>query len=542
MSTTTYSYSAVSEEVTLRQLREKEEQARKALRRRLGAAQKNVAAQEKRYEKLLAKFDGTRAQLPDLTYTLPSLPSAPAGNDPAAFERHAKTLADLIKRYEQEGQKAINDAEIALERRRQLAATWTEIHAVEAEIVVRNQVCATLAQGFGTRFVATSPKALHKTATLEQAQAHLQNIRATLADLQTHHKTLQQLAETHQGIRDAEAKIEPYRADCLVLAQHLNEQVNIRMLQPLNKSASLVDAQAYLQTIQTYLSELQAQHSSLSSRVQSRERAQALSGNVVAAVSASARQAAWETEKNREAREKTKRNIEAALIAAKLDMAELPQALQLQAATVLETPEADAGKQVADQINRHRVRLDKIATAEQMLAEPPQYADDSTGAMNTRWTNLVKRLEAVICGWDEFSASLELEHRQIQEDCARAMQRAYGKAHFFEVAADSELSLSDGEDGLVLMDLDGFPGYYVKSENIQVDDGYVTEMQLLADPDVVGNASLDQAATKVACDRLQAMANRPGSSVATEVREKERKPEVTRKRRPVSRKAHAAHI
>jgi hypothetical protein len=212
-------------------------------------------------------------------------------------------------------------------------------------------------------------------------------------------------------------------------------------------------------------------------------------------------------------------------------MAELPMALQLQATFAIEQAAVtNASPQVAALINRHRVRLDNIAKAEKLLSNPPKYADNSTGAMEIRWRNLINRLQAVTCGLDEWIGSLELEYHQIQKDCACAMQRAYAKANFIAAAIDSDFQISTDGDDLILMDLTDYPGYFVEVEKELTDDGYLTVAKLKKEFSV--NSDHDAVVTEVVCKKMQEMAQSNDTKVDSGIEVLERKPEVTRARRP----------
>jgi hypothetical protein len=466
MSTTTVSYSATTEEVSLRELRRREEKAREALRRRLGKAQKAIAVQEARYAKLVELLDKERARLPDLAFTAPALPSAAAGQDPTELEKHASMVSQLVDALEHQTRAAIAAAEVALERRRKLASAWTEVHNTLSEIAVRNRACTALASQLHEPFDAVTSKRPDETATLEEAQAALQSLR---------------------GILDR----------------------------------------------------LQEQQISLERRVQVRKTVRSLSGSsLVRAVSAVERLDAWDAKKASEAKARAKRTVNEAMALAKINMEDLPIALQLQATLAIEQAHlTDSSRQVADLINRHRVRLNAIEMAERMLANPPQYTDDTTGAMENRWRNLVRCLESVICGLDDWSNSLEFEYRQVQEDCTRAMQRAYAKANFIDAAVDSGFQVFGDGDDLVLMDLEGFPGYYIEVRNEPTDEGYAAVTELKADHSVSG--ARDAEVTETVCKKLQAMAHSPDTKVNSGVEVLERKPVVTRARRPASTRQRA---
>jgi hypothetical protein len=458
MSTTTVSFRAVANRVSVIELRRREEAAREIQRRRLGSAEKAVGIQQAHYANLVKQLDEGRSRLPDLVFIASALPNAPINQDPVAMEQHAADLSQLVAALERQVRDAIAAAEIALQRRQMLAAVWLEIHNIEAEIAVRNQASA-------------------------------------------------------------------------LLANRLQEQLKSELLQPLDKSATLEEAQPTLARLQQTLERIRAEHLSLELRMQSRKTAGLLSGQRVEANSAKAELDSWAEARASEAKTEIRQTINAALTSAKLTLEALPTALQLQTQFAIENAhETDHSLQITDLINRHRVRLDSIQNATQMLNNPPQYADDTTGAMESRWHNLVNRLEAVACGLDEWSNSLELEYHQVHEDCSRALQRAYAKANFIEEAAASGFQMSDGDDDLLLMDLEGFPGYWVEVRKESTDEGYATISELKTDSALSNNQ--DKSVTEAICKKLQAMANSTDDKVQSAVEIIEQKPVVTRAKRP----------
>lgn len=469
MSTTTVSYSSTTQAVSLEDLRLQEQQAREATLRRLGAAKNTIQALHERYKKLVTQLDARRRHLPDLDYVVPVLANPPSSEDPADFEQFGRNLEKLLENYEQQAQTAIEHAGLQLERRKQLAAAWQQIHDITAEIAVRNQACKVLAKQLNEQFQASTAAILDKTATLADAQIHLKLIGGVLFNLKT-------------------------------------------------------------------------QHDSLSTRLNTLKIARSLAGDMVTAVSSTARMTAYEGEQLRKAQSEIKTATQAALTASHLAYEQLPTALQLRIEFESEFPQSDSGRQLADQIQRHRTRLDNICNAERMIATPPRYADDSTGTMASRWSNLVQRLQAVVCGFDEFSSSLELEFGQIDEDCQRAISRAYAKANFLAAAADKNFEVADGDNGLILMDLTDYPGYSIEVENQQDEQGFFAVMRLVADPDIAGNVADDSAVTEAACRKIQALANESDTGIVSEVRELERKATVTRKRRPTQPLARAAQL
>jgi hypothetical protein len=500
MSTTTVSYSSTANEVSLRELRRKEEKSRVAarrkeekehedlrrkeerareiqrrqeaealaeLRRRLSAAQQSITTQEARYTKLVELLDEKRSRLPDLMFFLPPLLSAPTGQNPAFFESHATELTQMLNTLEPQANTAINAAEVTLERRKKLAATWMEIHSTVAEIAARNKACTTLADQLNKGFiVSNAASSLHKTATLEEAQAHLKSLHQILKNLQDQHKSFKTLAKN-------------------------------------------------------------------------REIAHSLRGNEVQAASSEQRLTEYEMRNAHEKMESVKLTINNAVTKASFSgMAELPMALQLQATFAIEQAAVtNACPQVAVLINRHRVRLDNIAKAEKLLSNPPKYADDTTGKMEIRWRYLINRLQAVTCGLDEWSGSLELEYHQIQKDCACAMQRAYAKANFIAAAIDSDFQISTDGDDLILMDLTDYPGYFVEVEKELTDDGYLTVAKLKKEFSV--NGDHDAVVTGVVCKKMQEMAQSNDTKVDSGIEVLERKPEVTRAKRPTSTRQQA---
>jgi hypothetical protein len=494
MSTTTVSYSATAYEVSLRDLRRKEEKARAAARRkeekerealrcmeerareikrrqeaealaelhrRLVAAQQSITTQEARYTKLVELLDEKRSRLPDLAFFAPPLPSAPTGQDPALFESHAAKLTQLLNTLEPQANTAISTAEVALERRKKLAATWMEIHSTVAEIAARKQACMALADQLHENFVVSQAvTSLHESATLDEAQAYLKGL----------HEILKSLQDQHNGFK--------------TLAQN-------------------------------------------------RATARSLRGDEVRAASSEQRLTEYEMRNAHEKMESAKLTINNAVNKARFsDITELPMALQLHATFAIEQAAVtDACPQISDLINRHRVRLDNMEKAEKLLSHPPQYADDSTGAMEIRWRILINRLQAVTCGLDEWSNSLELEHGQIQADCACAMQRAYLKSNFIEEMIDSNLQVSTDGDDLILMDLADYPGYFIEGKEEFTDDGYLIVTELKKELSV--NGDHDAAVTEAVCKKMQEIAQSNDAKVNSGVEVLERKPEVTRSKRPV---------
>jgi chromosome segregation ATPase len=541
MSTTTVSYSATAAEVQLRELRRQEEQARAARRRRLGAAQETIAAHERVYAQLVDYLDNCRPSLPDLAFSLPSLPFAPSGDDPAAFEQYAATLASLLSQYGRQVTQAISNAEIALERRKQLAAAWQEIRANSDEIAALNQTCTALAKQLGRSHQAKTKKALPASASLEEAQSYLAKLRPLRGELQAQYGELQQLAQKWHEIERITAQSHAFRNDATVYAQRLGEAFIADTLQAPSKTAGLQEIQQFHDRLQANFSALQAQRNSLANRVRSRDRAAELTGDKIDAVSGSQRQTEFEAQQTATARAQAEQCISQALAAAQLQLTDLPSALQIQAAFAVEqAARYDTGRQVVDAINRFRVRSDNIVKAQQLLTQAPEYTDGTTAEMTERWNNLTNRLQSVICGHDEWTNSLELEHRQIHADCALAMRSAYAKAKVMADFSEVGFRFADGEDDLLIMNLSEYPEYdLVIEEQKDKEGGYMLKIELVADPELV-DTSRDGAVTQSVCDKLQGVRTHT-KAVASEVHVVERKPTVTRKRRP-ARKRQARKV
>lgn len=541
MSTTTMSYNTILDDVNLDELRRKEELARKALRKRTGEAQNAIAFQESRYTQQVQKLDKFRCELPDLIYVPPRLPTPPSGQDPNALEAYCSVLSNINDVFEKEVQQAVRAAQIILERRRQLAAAWQQIHAAQDEINVRNQSCEVFANQFGRKFTRISSGTLPSAAPLEEALAFRDAINIQLDSLRIEHAALEKLNNTWTEINATNTRINNIKTYCANAAEKLNQVVNIEVPVAPNKTATLHEIEQYLMNLKSILNNLQSRQIQLRQQMESRGRARELSGTDVAAITANESLEAWGAKRKSEARLSALRTLDKALAAAELKIEELPVALQLQVTIAIDQALiCDSSRQMADLINRHRVRIDALRKAEKMLAEPPQYADDRTGEMSARWQILTSRLQAVIFGHDHYSDSLEKEYCQIQRDYVNAMKSAYSRANFYEAAVDSGFNITEGENDLVLMDLESYPDYRVEAKQHVTEQGYAVIAQLKVDPSVGGDH--DAEVTELVCQKMQAMASTSDKKINSGFKVHERKETVTRAKRPAQRKAMAIPI
>jgi len=468
MSTTTVSYSATAEEIELEELRAREERARQAMLRRLGAARSAVDAAQSRHATVLAALDQARGELPDLFYVAPELPVAPPGEDAAEMEQYVAVLDRIVDATERQARAAIGVARNLLERRRKLAQTWQQIHDVAAALKIGNQSCKDMAARLGETFHAEPGDTPSEDCSLEQAQTALRK---------------------------------------------------------LDRVAAL----------------LGQRRTALEKRHRVRGQARSSVGARVAATSAASTLGAWSEKQAMAARNSAKNVIEEALRASALDLSQLPQSLRTQIdAAIDEAADVDRTRQVADLVHRHRARLDGVAKAAGLLARPPCYADDSTSAMHTRWRNLVARLQTVLCGHAEWSDSLEMEHCQVQEDCTRAMQRAYAKAHFLESSANAGMQFVGGDGEVTLMNIDDFDGYYIEQRHLPAEEGFGVVSELKKDPGV--SADRDAAVTAAVCERLNNMSVSKDAVVDSGIEVLERKKNVTSAKRPELRRARVMAI
>lgn len=451
-------YSVTTTKQSLEETRRREAEA---LSRRLGIVASAVAAQQGRYSQLVGRLDEARARLPDLAFSAPTLPSAPAGDDLPAREAYFAELTQWVGRLEREAEAAITAATIALQRRQALARTWSELHDGAAELHARNAVCRDVSQELHTAAALEEPALPERDATLEDAQAALQRLKAQLARCQ-----VQQIA--------------------------------------------------------------------LERRRQARQTAGTLTGRGVRATAAGQRLDDWTYERAATARTEAQRAVTAALERARLTVDALPAALQLQVQKAIDqAPGHDHTLRVTDLIARHRVRLDGIAHAHRLLAAPPAYTEHE---LSKRWQNLVRRLEAVVCGHEDFSNTLALEHSQVHADATRAVQRAYAKAAFLDAGTEAGFQIIENDD-LILMDLEQFPGYWVEVQQEPCADGYATLVQLKAEP--LADPANDAAVMDSICHKLQAMANPGDAPVESAVKVIEHAAVLPRSNRPARPRAKA---
>jgi hypothetical protein len=80
------------------------------------------------------------------------------------------------------------------------------------------------------------------------------------------------------------------------------------------------------------------------------------------------------------------------------------------------------------------------------------------------------------------------------------------------------------------MDLTDYPGYFVEVKKELTDDGYLTVAELKKELSV--NGDHDAAVTAAVCKKMQEMAQSNDTKVNSGVEVLERKPEVTRSKRP----------
>lgn len=451
-------YSVTTTEQSLEETRRREAEA---VTRRLGAIASTVAAQQGRYSHLVGHLDEARVRLPDLAFAVPTLPSAPAGDNLPAGETYAAELMLWVGRLEREAEAAIAAATIALQRRQALAQTWSELYDGAAELLARNAVCRKVSQE------------LHAAAELEEP----------------------------------------------VLPE---------------RDATLEDAQAALQRLKAQLMRCQAQQIGLERRRQARQTAGTLTGQGVHATTAAQRLDGWTCERAAVARRDAQRAVTEALDRAVLTVEALPVAIQLQVQQAIDHASGhDHTLRVTDLIARHRVRLDGMAHAHRLLAAPPAYTEPE---LLTRWQNLVRRLEMVACGHEDFSNTLALEYGQIHSDATRAVQRAYAKAAFLDAGIEAGFQIIETDD-LVLMELDQFPAYWVEVRQEPCADGYATLVQLKAEPSA--DPSNDAAVMDSICHKLQMMANPSDATVESAVKVIEHASLLPRSKRPARPRAKA---
>lgn len=457
MSSIAVTSSTTTTSISVEELRRRQEAEREAQRQLISIATSHIKEQQKMYARIVNVLDDARARLPDLVFVAPALPGMPSANEAAIVQAYAEELTRFVARVEHDGRAAIAAAEQAQQYRQQLAKAWNDVHDIVAEITVRNQHCITLAGRLREHIDLTDPTCPAKSATLEEVQAALYDLQATVKNRRTQQASLEQRLRTRQATLE-------------------------------------------------------------------------LSGSRVQAVSAASQVQQWTEKKNAAAKKRAEEEIARALTTAGLTMETVPPAVQLQARLAIEqAQESSRTLQLSDLIHRHRVRRDGIERAKQLLANPPSYFDEMHSGMQDRWRRLVGVLESIECGLDEWHSSVELEYRQISEDCKHALQRAYARASFYEAAAAAGFQIDVTGDDLVLMDLDEFPGYRVEVREIENDDGYVTVAELMADPGV--DSQNDAAVTKTVCEKLQSMTQCTDYRVKSDMEVVEKKPVIARAKR-----------
>jgi hypothetical protein len=279
---------------------------------------------------------------------------------------------------------------------------------------------------------------------------------------------------------------------------------------------------------------------SFGDRMESRRRATALAGTKVQTQSADAVHTRFETERVASAQRALRTRLDAALSSAEMRLEELPEGLRALIDDALAQAHIqDQGERLTRWIARQQQRRDDVARALSLMQQAPDLVHDDP-ALSQRWSSLLAQLQRVAGGLDDFTPSLGHEYVQLCTDAQRLLNTAFTKADWIEAMIEQGFEIFEREDGegLVVVDLD-HPETWLEATELEAQQGgFATVLELKTDAAL---ASVDEAvATSDICAKLARAAGAARPDVATAAEVIERKPRITRGRRPAkARKAFA---
>lgn len=186
---------AEAREAARRAARRAEEQRRRteAIARRIAAANRVIAQQEKRFQADVVRLDEAARRLPDLTLRAATLPSLASGTaaDPGGLEAYATHLVQVVDGFSREVTAAIAEAERLLQRRIAKAQAWRTALDLVALLSLRIDANRNLASVLREPFTApTAPVKPEAAAELEDVQSYVTVLRKALDEADRQHASL----------------------------------------------------------------------------------------------------------------------------------------------------------------------------------------------------------------------------------------------------------------------------------------------------------------------------------------------------------------
>lgn len=316
------------------------------------------------------------------------------------------------------------------------------------------------------------------------------------------------------------------------------------MAQSLGKPAEVVrtparpDREADLEEIRAYVSALCKQRDALdreryelSARAASRQCAAELAGETVLTQSAEQALARHEAECKEQARTALAAHRDAGLERVGLNLSELPgTACHLIEVALAQAHRMDQGDRVTRWIVHEHQRRTSVEQALALLQSTPNLVHEDK-ALAWRWINLTAQLQHIASGLGDFSPMIEREYRQICDDARRWVNSEFTKVDWAQNMREQGFEALEREDGqgLVVVDLENLDVWLEVEELETEHGGYAALLELKTDD----RASTGEAAvTDSICSRLARVAGASADHVAAETEVIERKPSITRGRRP----------
>jgi len=300
--------------------------------------------------------------------------------------------------------------------------------------------------------------------------------------------------------------------------------------------AELETVERYLSTLNGWVEALRRQQASLKARIAAGERAAALSGPQVQARGAGEAHDRHTAERLAAAQARVRAHLETTLAAASLRLAELPAGLRTLIEDALaQAQRQDPGERITRWIARERQSREGIGRALTMLGAAPDLAHEDE-RLAARWTSLVARLQRIAGGLEPFTPDVEREYRQIQADSQRLVNTAFTRADWVKAMSDQGFEILERQDGpgLVVIDLDQ-PDIWLEATPFEAEEGgFAAQLELKSDATM---STDDARVTDAVCAKLARVAGAGTAEVQVEAEVIERKPRITRARRPARTQA-----
>jgi len=176
---------SASRDASMRELREREAQAREAARRRIGIANAAVERLEARFRREVARLDDATRRLPDLDLRAPRLRGIAAeyARDPSRIETYAVSMEAVVDRFCRELDTAIVRSEQLLRRRLRRAEVWQSAKDIEEHLQQLVHRCTTDARRLREQPPTMGmPARPSDAAELEEVENHLTTLHRLWAE------------------------------------------------------------------------------------------------------------------------------------------------------------------------------------------------------------------------------------------------------------------------------------------------------------------------------------------------------------------------